>query len=134
MPASQYNFSIEQGSSFRLSITYKDSDQNPIDLTGYCARLTWKTTNGDVAVFSTTDLSYTNYKFVIDGPNGNLLLLIPIATTNSYDFKTARYDLELQSPTELYPGGGKQTIRILYGTVTITKRYSETEAVLDCSV
>lgn len=134
MPASQYNFSIEQGSSFRLSITYKDSNQNPIDLTGYCARLTWRTTTDEIATFSTLDTSYETYKFTIDGPNGNILLLLPISTTNNYAFKSARYDLELQSPSELYPGGGKQTLRILYGTVTITKRYSETNSILDCTV
>lgn len=131
MPASQYNFSIEQGSSFRLSITYKDSDQNPIDLTGYCARLVWKTSSGEIATFSSLNTG-PDYKFTIDGPNGNILLLMPITTTNGFNFKSARYDFEIQSPVELYAGGGKQTLRILYGTVTISKRYSETNTVLDC--
>lgn len=38
MAASKYDFSIEQGTSFRLAITYKDKDKNPIDITNYCAR------------------------------------------------------------------------------------------------
>lgn len=132
MSASIYNFSIEQGSSFKLSINYKDSDQNPINLTGYCARLTWKATNGDITVFSSLETPNSNYSFTIDGPNGNMLLLLPISVTNNYDFKTAKYDLELQSPIDLYANGGKETIRILYGTVTLIKRYSETNTVLDC--
>lgn len=134
MSASQYNFAIEQGSSFRLSIVYKDSNSQPIDITGYCARLVWKTTSGEVSVFSTTNTNYNDYKFSIDGPNGQILLLIPIATTNQYDFTSAKYDLELQSPTELYAGGGKQTLRILYGVVTIMKRFSDTSTMLDCIV
>jgi hypothetical protein len=39
MAATKYNFSIEQGTSFRLSLTYKDKDKNPINITNYCARL-----------------------------------------------------------------------------------------------
>lgn len=134
MSASQYNFAIEQGSSFRLSIVYKDSNSQPIDITGYCARLVWKTMSGEVSVFSTTNTNYNDYKFSIDGPNGQILLLIPIATTNQYNFTSAKYDLELQSPAELYAGGGKQTLRILYGTVTIMKRFSDTSTMLDCIV
>lgn len=134
MPASQYPIYIEQGSSFRLSIIYKDSNGNIIDLSDYCARLTWKTTSGEIYSFSTTNTNYNDYKFTIDGINGQILLLIPINTTNSYNFTSAKYDLELQSPTDLYTGGGKQTLRILYGTVTLLKRYSDTNSILDCSI
>lgn len=133
MAASLYNFSIEQGSSFKLLINYKDSDQNPINLTGYCARLTWRSSNGIITVFSTLEAPNSDYSFAIDGPNGSILLLLPISTTNNYNFKTAKYDLELQSPVDLYTEGGKETIRILYGTVTIVKRYSETNTNLDCT-
>ena len=42
MAATEYNFPIEQGSSFRLLLTYKDSNGEVIDLSGYCARLTMK--------------------------------------------------------------------------------------------
>ena len=43
MAASKYDFAIEQGSSFKLSIIYKDANGIAIDLTNYCARLVWKT-------------------------------------------------------------------------------------------
>ena len=39
MAASQYDFSIEQGTSFKLSLIYKDADNNPINISGYCAKL-----------------------------------------------------------------------------------------------
>jgi hypothetical protein len=42
MSAKQYDFPIEQGASFRLSLTYKDSNNSTIDLTNYCARMILK--------------------------------------------------------------------------------------------
>lgn len=133
MAASKHDFIIEQGTSFRLAVTYKDNDGNIIDISNYCARLVWTTNNGVSHTFSTLNTDYSTYKFTVDGTNGQILLLIPANTTNSYDFNTAKYDLEIQSPNDLYSGGGKQTLRILYGIVTISKRYSSTSSVLDCT-
>jgi len=36
MAASKYDFSIEQSSSFRLSIVHRNDSGNPINMTGYC--------------------------------------------------------------------------------------------------
>jgi hypothetical protein len=134
MSASLYNFPIEQGTSFTLSMQYKDENQNVIDLTGYCARLVWRTNTGITYSFITTDTNFTEYKFTIDGPNGHIVLKIPASTTNNYDFKSAKYDFELQSPTNHYNEGGKFTTRILYGTITIIDRNSQTDNLLDCSI
>jgi hypothetical protein len=134
MSASNYDFPIEQGSSFRLSLTYKDNDGNVIDLTGYCARLTMKTGTETFKIFTTLNNDYSEYKFTIDGPQGIITLLIPSSSTNSYNFNSAKYDLELQSPQDLYDGGGKYTIRVLYGTITIVKRFSQSTTLLDCTI
>lgn len=134
MAASLYNFNIEQGSSFRLSLTHKNSDNNIIDLTGYCARLTMQINANDFKTFSTLETNYDEYKFTIDGPQGTISLLIPASSTNNYTFNSAKYDLELQSPQDLYNGGGKYTIRILYGTVSIIKRFSQSSTLLDCII
>lgn len=64
MKASLYDFSIDQGSSFRLSFIYKDSEGNPIDLTGWCARLVWKTNQGNVQTFITTNLDYSTQNYL----------------------------------------------------------------------
>lgn len=133
MSASKYDFRIEQGSSFKLSLVYRDSEKNVVDLTDWCARLIWKTNAGVTNVFSTENTDYSIYKFTLDGPNGKLTLLLPASTTNNFDFTTAKYDLELSSPDDLYAGGGKYTIRILYGVISILKRNSQGNAVLDCS-
>lgn len=131
MAAAKYDFAIEQGSSFKLSLVYKDKDQNPVDLTGWCARLVWKTNLSNTQTFSSETTDNT-YKFTIDEPNGKLVLLLPASTTNSFIFNTAKYDLELRSPDDLYNGGGKFTTRILYGTINIVKRFSQTTTNLEC--
>jgi hypothetical protein len=134
MPASKYDFSIEQGSSFRLSLVYKDSNNNAIDLTGWCARLIWTTNKNVTQTFISTNIDFSTYKFTIEELIGKLTLLIPADTTNSFNFNTAKYDLELQSDDDLYVGGGKNIIRLLYGTITINKRYSKTNDILECNL
>lgn len=131
MAAKTHNFSIEQGSSFRLSLTYKDNNGNPVDLTGYCARLSMKTNTGDEKVFSSGQTN-SEYKFTIDAAQGVLTLLISSSATNNYNFSSAKYDLEIQTPQDLYTGGGKYTLRILYGTINIIKRFSQTSTALEC--
>lgn len=134
MPASKYDFSIEQGTSFKLSLIYKDSNQNPINISNWCARLIWTTDEGTTQVFTTRNTDYSVYKFSVDGSAGKLLLQIPAATTNSFTFAKAKYDLELESPNEMYAGGGKELIRLIYGTVKIVLRYSENNTLLNCQI
>ncbi len=133
MSASKYDFSIEQGSSFKLSLIYKDQNGNPINLTDWCARLTWKTNTNLTQVFLSSNTDYSVYKFSIDAVAGKLTLMIPANTTNSFNFGNCKYDLELQSPDDLYAGGGKYTTRLLYGTINIVKRFSQSGQILDCS-
>ena len=132
MAATKYDFDIEKGSSFRMSIIYKDSEGNPVDLTNWCARLVWKTNLNVTQSFSTENLDESLYKFFIDGPNAKITLMIPANTSNAFPFKVAKYDLELQSSDDLYPGGGKFTTRILFGVINLVQRYSGTPNSLDC--
>lgn len=135
MAASQYDFKIEQGSSFKLQLIYKDANGDPIDLADYCARIVWNTNLNSQQVFTTENVDYSSYKFEIPSPttDGKLTLFLPASTTNGFNFSTAKYDLELQSPTDLYSGGGKETFRILFGNITLTKRYSKSTTLLDCT-
>lgn len=132
MAATKYDFNIEQGSSFKLSLVYKDANGDPINLTGWCARLIWTTNLNVTQTFITTNIDYSVYKFSIDAALGKVTLLIPPETTNSFSFDNAKYDLELQSDEDFYVGSGKDVIRILYGTLTLNKRYSKTDTLLDC--
>jgi hypothetical protein len=133
MAATKYDFSIEQGTSFRLAITYKDGSKNPIDITGYCARLVWVTNTGQTQVFSTENTDFGLYKFTVGGVNGQIILMLPASITNTFNFNLAKYDLELMSDTDLYVGGGKQISRLLYGTITLVKRNSKVTSEIDCS-
>ncbi len=126
MAAGKYDFTIEQGSSFKLSLIYKDSSEVPINITGWCARLIWTTSKGIVQVFSTTNVDYTLYKFTITGAEGKLLLQFPASVTNNFLFDSAKYDLELESPSAMYSGGGKEIIRLIFGGVKIIRRNSDT--------
>ena len=133
MGASLYNFDIEQGSSFKMSLIYKDSAGAVIDLTGWCARLTWRTSANLTQTYKSGNTDKTNYDFNIEGPTGKINLLFPANTTNGFDFNTAKYDLELQSDEDHYSQGGKFVIRLLYGTVTIQRRYSKSNQALECN-
>jgi len=133
MGASQYNFTIEQGSSFKMSLIYKDSNGDPIDITDWCARLTWRTSANVTQVFSSDNIDKSLYDFNLEGSLGKINLLFPASTTNDFDFGNAKYDLELQSDENHYAEGGKYVIRILYGTVTIQKRFSKYENALECN-
>ena len=133
MAASLYDFNIEQGSSFKLTLVYKDTNNNPVDIRNWCARLTWNTNLGDTAIFTTENSDSSLYNFTItNDTSGTIALEIPAAQTNLYTFKNAKYDLELQSNQDIYTGGGKFTSRILYGTVTIVSRYSKSTTSLEC--
>ena len=132
MPAKKYDFQIEQGSSFKLSLTHKDDNGSPINLAGWCGRLVWKTSSGAVYTFTTENTDFSQYKFSVDDAAGKITLMIPASVTNQYNFTQAKYDLELQMPEDLYIGGGSKIIRVLFGTVTIVKRFSQTSEILDC--
>lgn len=132
MAATKYDFDIEKGSSFKISIIYKDAEGNPVNLTNWCARLVWKNNLNITQSFSTENLDPNLYKFFIEGTSAKITLMIPALTTNSFNFKSAKYDLELQSPDDLYAGGGKFTTRILYGVINIVGRYSGSPQALDC--
>lgn len=134
MAASRYDFAIEQGTSFKISLIYKDTNGTPIDLTNWCARLIWKTNTNLTQTFTSENTDHGVYKFIIDEPNGKLTLMLPAETTNMFNFTTAKYDLELQSPDDLYAGGGKYTIRLLFGIINMVKRYSQSNNQLDCAI
>lgn len=133
MSAAQHDFNIEQGSSFSMSIIYKDANGTPVDITDWCARISWKTNTNAVSTFSSLNTDFSQYKLTLGGATGQIILQFPATTTNNFDFTNAKYDLELQSDEDLYIGGGKKTYRILYGTITIVKRFSKSTDLLECN-
>jgi hypothetical protein len=121
MPAADYSFSIEKGTSFFISFDYKDDTGTSINLTNWCARLRWIDNNNEIKTFN-TNTTNSEYQFTIDPLIGRIILKFPATTTAAFTFSTASYDLELQEPNDLYNGGGKRVFRILQGNINLVTR------------
>lgn len=121
MPAADYNFEIEKGTSFFISFDYKDDNGIAINLTNWCARLRWVDNSNNIKTYI-TNTTNSEYQFNIDPLVGRITLRFPASTTAAFGFATASYDLELQEPNDLYSGGGKKVFRILKGIVTLVTR------------
>jgi subtilisin-like proprotein convertase family protein len=130
MPAITYNFAIEQGSAYKLTFLYTDQNNNPVDIRDYCVLMQWLTNTGQSYVFSNKyigdDYDFQSYA------DGSIVLQIPARVTNTYVFDSFVYDLDLQEPTEQYPGGGLTTYRLANGSVGIIKRNIPT-SLPDCA-
>ncbi len=109
------NLTIEQGSSFLRIVIYRDSDGNPVDLTGYTATMQIRRTKESSSVIQ--ELSTSNGYLQLGGVIGTISIILPASITDSLDFVWGRYDLEL------YPGGNAtQAIRLLEGKVNLSKQ------------
>jgi len=109
MAAGRHNFTIEQGATFDELITYKDAAGNPVDLTGYTARMQIREKITDATPVHSMDT--TTGGITMGGTAGTIQLFISDADTAAMNMpKGGVYDLEIVSPT------GKVT-RLLEGKV-----------------
>lgn len=124
MAAGRYSFSIDQGSTFKLSIQYLDSNSVPIDLSYYNGKMQIRSDYADntntlyTTISSSKDSDGTGLYF--NGLNGDqpltsgsIGIYISADKTTSMSFDEGYYDLELYS--------GSFVTRILQGTVLINK-------------
>ena len=96
--AARYDFYINQGTTWSVSLTYKDDQGVPIDLSNYTAKMQIRLSVESSKVL--LELSTTNGKITIDGPNGRIQLqLEPNDTTSLGLVRRGVYDLELTSPS-----------------------------------
>lgn len=113
---SRYNFTIQQGATFNRVITYKDPDGDPINLTDMEARMQIRPTyGGDVIHELTTD----DGGIALGGAAGTITLNIDADDTETFDFDTALYDLELVNADEV--------TRLLEGTIVLSKEVTKEE-------
>jgi len=105
MTAGRYDIAIDQGSTFRKTITWKDSSGNEIDLTGYSARMQVRPTYSSSS--TTLNLTTANGGITLGGDAGTIELYVSatataaIPTTSPSQFADAFvgvYDLELVAP------------------------------------
>ena len=115
MPAGSYSFYAEQGATLERVITYTDSAEAIINLTGYTARLQVRATYDS----SSTILSLTSAAGItLGGAAGTIAITASATTTAALTAPfSGVYDLELVS------GGGEVT-RLLEGTATVSPEVS----------
>lgn len=128
MAAGSYDFTIEQGSTVDFRIEYRDSNNNPIDLTAYEARMQIRPTITDSNVYATlssslspdgTGLNLTPYSASVQLPaaSGSIGVFISAASSSLFTFDQAYYDIEIASGS----GYNEYVRRILSGRVKLIK-------------
>ena len=127
MAAGKYSFTIEQGATVDFEIAYKDSSGNPIDLTGYQARMQLRPGPGsDVLYISLssslavdgTGLNLSGSGGLKPPTSGTIGVYISAVSSSQLSFDLASYDLELAS------SDGTVT-RILEGKVKLSQEVTE---------
>ena len=94
-PAGTYNIICDQGATFQRQITWNDTNGDPVDLTGYTARMQVRPTTDSTTL--TLELTTGNNRITLGGAAGTIELLVAASVmTMAGDFV---YDLELVSGT-----------------------------------
>lgn len=107
MAAAYYDILIEQGATFRKTFVWKDSNEDPVDITGYSARMQIrrKLTSTTAEHSATTE----NDGITLGQTAGTIAVEIPAEDTAAFEFTKGVYDLELVDPqgvvTRLVQGG-----------------------------
>lgn len=124
MAAGKYSFTIEQGSTLNFEIQYKDSNNNPVNLTGYSGKMMIRSNYADqnpttYAVLSSslaadgTGLNFSGSNGSTPPISGSIGIYISAASSSAFTFTTAKYDLEITS--------GSIVTRILEGQVNLSQ-------------
>jgi hypothetical protein len=127
MSAGRYSFTIEQGATVDFRIDYMDSDNVPIDLTDYQARMQIRTTVDSSIILCRlsssllddgTGLNMTPKSGSVTLPksSGSIGVYISAATSSAFTFSDARYDLEIYSGSV-----NPYVVRILEGKIKLSK-------------
>jgi hypothetical protein len=112
MAAGKYDFYIEQGATFNRTIVWKDGNEDPVNLSGYTARMqVRKTVTADTPILT---LTTENGKITLGGSAGTVILTLAPSDTDSLETFCGVYDLELQSASGF-------VTRLLEGQVTISR-------------
>jgi hypothetical protein len=112
MSAGIHNIKVEQGATFSQTFTWKISS-NPVDLTGYLARLKVRDVNRRAsAVNEMISLSSPSGGIVLGGALGTIAVTISASATAAVLAGKYVYDLELVAPNTT-------VTRLLKGTFTV---------------
>ena len=111
MAAGKRDIFIEQGATFRMNLVWKDSNEVPVNLTGYTARMQIRRTYNNPSTL--LSLSTANGAIALGGSAGTITIVGAATMTDDMASRLGVYDLELQS------ADGTVT-RLLEGKVTIS--------------
>lgn len=131
MAAGKYNFTIEQGATFQRTFKYKDSNGDPLDLSGHDVRMQIRNDKAD----NTTSFLHefgSGSSFSTEGSGGLFILSSSVAgaavnktdqftlhisasTTSDMSFESAVYDIEIENT------GSNVVTRLLQGKIKISK-------------
>jgi hypothetical protein len=113
--ADDQTLNIDQGAYWSQEILWEDSNGDPVNLTGYTARMQIRKRVTDAS--AVIELTTTNGRITLGGAAGTILLTIAAADTAALPAtptdKRWFYDLEL------VPAGG-QVVRLLQGRVLVS--------------
>jgi len=111
MSAAQHDFLIEQGATFKTTLTYTDNTGTAIDLTGYSARMQARANVSDVS--PVINLSVGSGIAFTNPTSGQFDIEMTASETAALNAgQVLKYDLELESPAGV-------VIRLLRGTITV---------------
>jgi hypothetical protein len=110
--AGQKNFEVDQNTTFRFIIEYKDTNGDPIDLSGASAKMQVRDTKGGSKLaFSLTS---PTGGIVIDSLNGKLTITMTPTQTNKLFYPKSSYDVMLVD------GNGVKT-KLVEGFLTLSR-------------
>ena len=105
--ADTYNLNIDAGATYQLTVTWNDSNGDPIDLTSYTARMKLKNAHGGATLVSLTESD----GITLGAALGTVTIVISDTLTSALgdtDYTKGVYDLEVES-------AGGVTTRLLEG-------------------
>ena len=124
MAAGKYSFTIEQGSTLNFEIQYKDSNNLPVNLTGYSGKMMIRSNYADTnpttyIILSSsqaadgTGLNFSGSNGTTPPTSGSIGIFISAPSASAFTVASARYDLEIAS--------GSIITRLLEGQVSLSK-------------
>lgn len=117
MAAAQFNIELEESSNLRFELTYRDSDEAPIDITNYGATIVFKGSNSKEPFYigHSTD---SDTPIAVGATNGLIEIDVPHEHYKNLDIKKGTWQLYI------YPNVNDRTnnsIRLVEGEFVYSK-------------
>lgn len=131
MAAGKYSFIIEQGATLDFEVVLKDSNNDPISLEGYDARMQIRPSAGSNIEYINlsssrqpdgTGLNLSGSSGINPLSSGSIGIFISANSSSAFDFTEASYDLEIASGST-YP----IVSRIIEGRIKLSKEVTTGE-------